>query len=78
MLEQVIAILSDYTDTPAEKITGDSRVMGDLGISSVDLIFLMGRLEDEFSVTIDETATQDLQTVKDVVRLVESLAAVKA
>ncbi|MBR6321235.1 MAG: acyl carrier protein [Lachnospiraceae bacterium] len=75
MLEKVIRILSDYTDIPAETITGDSRLIGDLGLSSLELISLLAEFEDEFSVSIDEAKAMELQTIKDVVCLVESLPA---
>ena len=78
MLEKVIRILSDYTDIPADSITGDTRIIGDLGLSSLELIGLLAEFEDEFSVTIDESQAMELQTVKDVVCLLESIPTAKA
>ncbi len=78
MLEKVIHILSDYTDIPAESITADSRMIGDLGLSSLELISLLAEFEDEFSVSIDESQAMELQTVRDVVCLLESISTAKA
>ncbi|MBO4452509.1 MAG: acyl carrier protein [Clostridia bacterium] len=73
MLEKVIKILSEYTDIPAEKITGESRLTGDLDLSSIELVGLLVEFEKEFSVSIDEAQAVEFQTVNDVVRFLESI-----
>ena len=73
MFEKVIGILSDYTDVPPESISGESRLIGDLGISSFELIGLICMFEEEYGVTIDESKIVELQTVNDVVEFLNGL-----
>ena len=53
-------------------------MIGDLGLSSLELISLLAEFEDEFSVSIDESQAMELQTVRDVVCLLESIPTAKA
>ena len=72
MQEKVIKILTEFTDVPYESITGDSRLVGDLGITSLDVVGILSRLEEEFRFNIDESADFDFQTVNDVVSFLNS------
>ena len=72
MQEKVIEILTEFTDVPYELITGDSRLVGDLGITSLDVVGILSRLEEEFRFNIDESADFDFQTVNDVVSFLNS------
>lgn len=72
MQEKVIKILTEFTDVPYELITGDSRLVGDLGITSLDVVGILSRLEEEFRFNIDESADFDFQTVNDVVSFLNS------
>lgn len=56
MLTTVIDILSEYTDVPKERINEDSRLIGDLGLTSLDIVNIIVRFEDEFDITINDAA----------------------
>ena len=66
MKTRVTAILAEYTSVPAAGIREDSRLGGDLGLSSLDLLNLLARYEEEFGITADDRNLPDLQTVGDV------------
>ena len=44
MDEKIIEILSEFTLEPAEKITENSRLVGDLDLTSLDVIGIISRI----------------------------------
>lgn len=71
VLDKVIEIFSSMTE--AEEITKDSELIDDLGLSSMDLMFLISSLEDEFSIKVSEKQIRKMVTVEDVVDVIASL-----
>ena len=69
--KKVIRILSMVTE--AEEISEDSELMEDLEISSMDILFLISSLEEEFQITIPEKFVRKIVTVEDVVNIVTDL-----
>lgn len=73
MLEEFKEKLSDYIDTPADEITEDSRLIEDLGMNSFQFMSLLGDLEEEYDVTVDETEVNNIQTVGEACEYFEKL-----
>ena len=71
ILEKIIAVISTISD--AEEITEDSELVEDLGISSMDVLYVVSCMEAEFGVKIPEKAVRSLEVVADMVDLVESM-----
>ena len=72
MLDRLKEILAQYVEVDPEEITEDSRLVEDLGLSSFALMSLMGDVEEQFGITIDETELTDVHTIKDVMEYIES------
>lgn len=73
MREKVIEALSEMSHIPADQIKEESRLGGDLGLSSIQLLEMLTILEDEFHVKIDDRKIPDIQVVSDVIRMIEEL-----
>ena len=71
ILKRVIELFSTITD--AEEINENSELIDDLGISSMDLLFVISSLEEEFHVKIREKAIRKMYTVGDVANVVKAL-----
>ncbi len=71
MLEKIVRLLGDYTDVPSEEIKPESDFVVDLHIDSVDMVALVMAVEDEFGVSVPDSALSDLRTVGDVMRYLE-------
>lgn len=71
ILKRVIKLFSTMTD--AEEINEDSELLEDLGISSMDILFLISGLEEEFQVKVSEKVVRKMVTIEDVVDTVVSL-----
>ena len=71
VLKRVIALFSTMTE--AEEITADSELIDDLEISSMDVLYLISCLEDEFEIKVPEKAVRQMVTVGDVADVVKEL-----
>ena len=72
ILQRVIALFATMADTD-EEITAESELIEDLGISSMDVLFLISSLEEEFQIKVSEKAFRKIVTIEDVVDTVVSL-----
>lgn len=67
VLDRVIELF--YTMTEAE-VNKDSEIMEDLDITSMDVLFLISSIEEEFKIKIPEKAIRKMVTVGDVADVV--------
>lgn len=63
ILEKTTELLAEITD--ADDINSDSDIMGDLDISSMDLLTLLCSLEAEFDIHLPERTIRNVVYVKD-------------
>ncbi len=73
MFEEFKETLSEYVDTPAEEITEDSKLIEDLGMNSFQFMSLLGDLEEQYDVVVDETEVNNIQTVGEACEYFEKL-----
>ena len=74
MFEKLVEIICNYVEVEAEKITADSRFMEDLGFTSFDFMSMLGELEDEFDIEIDQQEVTNVRTVGEAVSYLESIS----
>lgn len=75
MEEKLKAIICNYVEVEPENIHMESRFMEDLGFTSFDFMSMLGELEDELDVEIDQHKAADIRTVQEAVQYLESLSA---
>lgn len=72
MYEAVTQIICDYTgDT--EALTPETNLVTDLGLSSFDVVSLIGEFEDAFEIEIPTEDIEELETVQGVVDYITKL-----
>lgn len=71
MFEQLKELIGNYVEV--DEITAESRFIDDLGFNSYDFMSLLGDLETELDVTVDENEVINLHTVGDAVNYLEKL-----
>lgn len=54
-----------------ESITGSSRLMADIGMSSVALLYMSVAVEDEFGVDLSSFEMKEDTTVNDIIGLIQ-------
>jgi acyl carrier protein len=72
MFERVKEIIVELLGVEPEKVTMEARFREDLGADSLDLVELVMAFEEEFGGTISDEEAQQIKTVGDAVRYVES------
>ncbi|MBQ8300457.1 MAG: acyl carrier protein [Clostridia bacterium] len=73
MIEKLKELICNYVEADPDTITAESRFIEDLSFNSYDFMSMLGELEDELDVTIDEQDVLKLQTVGDAVDYLEAL-----
>jgi acyl carrier protein len=73
VFEKVRAILVDQLGIDdEEKITMEASITDDLGADSLDVVDLIMSLEEEFDIEIPDEDVENMKTVGDIVKYVES------
>ena len=75
MFEKLAEIMCNYVEVEQSDVHPESRFMEDLGFTSFDFMSMLGELEDEFDIEIDEQEVADIRTVQEAVDYLEKLAA---
>ena len=73
MFEHLRTIITKYVEVKEEQITPDSRFMEDLGFTSFDFMSMLGELEDEFDIEVNEQEAAAIRTVGEAVSYLEKL-----
>lgn len=73
MFEKLKELIINYVEVEAENINPESRFIEDLGFNSYDFMSLLGDLETELDVMVDENEVVKLRTVGDAVEYLEKI-----
>ncbi len=66
-------IISQYCEVKPDDMKDSLRFREDLGFSSLDFMSLLGELEDEFDVELEEEKVVNIHTVKEAMCLINNL-----
>jgi acyl carrier protein len=72
MLQEIIDVLSPYTDYPAEQINEETNLIDDLELNSFDILTIVSEVEEEYSIHIPDEVIPELTTVGAIERYIES------
>ena len=67
--ELIDILLRTAPDTDISKLTADSRLKADLGLTSLDFIMIMFEIQDKYGVTF--TGEDSFETVGEMLRFLE-------
>ena len=73
MLEKIKDLICNYVEVNREDIKEDSRFIEDLGFNSYDFVSMLGELEEELGVTVDENDVIEIHTVGEAVKYLTDL-----
>ena len=74
MFNKLVDIICEYVEVEPENVNPESRFIEDLGFTSFDFMSMLGELEDEFDVEIDQSKAVDIRTVQEAADYLETLA----
>ena len=72
VFETVAGMIAKQMKVDVKEITADKRLVEDLKADSANVMVMIMDLEDEFNIMVDDTAINNLKTVGDVVKYIES------
>ena len=67
MFDKVCDIILEYVDIPRADIKPETKFLADMAMNSLDIMTMVGQMEDEFDVTIETEDLNDIFTVQDLV-----------
>lgn len=70
MFERTVNILKEYVESDC-KLTKESTLVDDLGLSSLEVINIVAAFEDEFEIEIPDHVIPSLRTIGDIVNYLE-------
>lgn len=73
MFEKIKELICNYVEVDPEDITEKSRFIEDLGFNSYDFVSMLGELEAELGVTVEESEIAEIHTVGEAVKYLEKL-----
>ena len=73
MFEKLVDIIVNYVEVNKEDIKPESRFMEDLGFTSFDFMSMVGEIEDELEVEIEQEEAANIRTVQEAVEYLEKL-----
>ena len=73
MFEQLVDIITNYVEVKKQDIKPESRFMEDLGFSSFDFMSMLGEVEEQLDVEIDQEEAANIRTVQEAADYLESL-----
>ncbi len=73
MFDKLADIIVNYVEVSKEDIKPESRFMEDLGFTSFDFMSMLGEIEDELNVEIDQEKAADIRTVQEAADYLESI-----
>ena len=73
MLEKIKDLICNYVEVERDDIKEDSRFIEDLGFNSYDFVSMLGELEEELGVTVDENDVLEIHTVGEAVKYLTDL-----
>ena len=77
-LEKIISIIKrvgEATIDPTLVITGDTDIVADLQFDSIDMVLIVGEIEEAFGISIENDMIQEIRTVNDLNEKVRQLSA---
>lgn len=72
VFEKLQEILAAQFDIDPGTVTLDTDIQDDLNADSLDVVDLIMSIEDEFEVEVPDTAVDEVKTVGDLVKFIES------
>ncbi|MCD8025527.1 MAG: acyl carrier protein [Clostridiales bacterium] len=77
MFDKLVKIICNYVEVEPSAVVPEARFVEDLGFNSFDFMSMLGEIEDEFDIEIDQMAAIDIRTVGEAAEYFEKLLAEK-
>ncbi len=69
---RIQSIVTEQLGVESSEVTKDASILDDLGADSLDVVELVMTLEEVFDIEIPDDAVEEMRTIGDIQRFVES------
>ena len=73
MFEKLVEIICNYVEVDPKDVRPESRFVEDLGFTSFDFMSMLGEIEDEWDIEIDQDRAVNIRTVQEAVDYLQTL-----
>lgn len=72
VFDRVLKIISPFSKNAdaLKAVSGNTRILEDLGVNSARLVDIILAFEDEFGIEIDDASADQVRTLEDAVRVI--------
>ncbi len=70
--DRIQSIVTEQLGVKPADVTKDASILDDLGADSLDVVELVMTLEEAFDIEIPDDAVEEMRTIGDIQRFVES------
>jgi acyl carrier protein len=74
IMSEVKRVIQEQLDVDPASITTESRFIDDLGADSLAIVELVLKLEETFQITIPDSESEKIRTVKDAISYIQQHA----
>ena len=71
-LKEIILTMDPAKRDLVNSLTEDSRLIEDVGLSSVSMLYLVIAIEEKFEIEFGDLGVEDFKTVKDTIDYIEN------
>ncbi len=73
MLNKLKKIIVNYVDVEESQITEESKFLEDLGFNSYDFMSMVGEIEEEFDIEVEQREVVNIKTVGDAITYIKEM-----
>ena len=71
-LKEILLVADERNKAIIDTVTEDSKLMTDIGLTSVGMLYLVIAIEESFGIRFDNVGVDDFQTLGDVVTYIDA------
>lgn len=71
MLDKVINVICDFQNIDKKGVSSDSLLINDIGLTSMDLMILCSKFEEELGIEFEVEDIYGIKTIGDIVKYIE-------
>lgn len=71
MINLIMKIIKEYVDIEDKEITADTNFLLDLHLTSFDIVSMIGELENDLGIEIEDSVIKEMDTVGALTKYLE-------
>lgn len=73
-LKKILLVMDPTKKELVDSLSEDSRLIEDVGLASVSMLYLVVAIEEEFNIEFGDLGVEDFKTIKQTIDYIEELS----